>query len=252
MNKDVTRSVIITGSSSGIGAALAKRLAEFGTGIVVHARHNEDGAQATAEAVRAVGGEAAVILGDLTETGTAKRIVETALDRFGRLDGLVANAGLPILKGLDEGTREDMDYAFGANLFSFFELCQAARPALRASPAPRIVAVGSFTAYLFRNDMPTFPLSAASKGALDTMVRSLAAELAPEGITVNCVAPGYIEKDPGTGDGISRHKLDEIAAKIPLRRLGKPDEIAATIAHLLDPEAGYITGQTFHVNGGLV
>ncbi len=251
-NTIIQNAYVITGSSSGIGAALSRRLAGPGTGIIVHARHNRDGAEAVAEQIREKGGAAQVVMGDLAEEHNAARVVETAVSEFGRIDGLVANAGIPVLKNLEEGSRADLDYAFGTNLFSFFELCQAARPHLTKAPEPRIVAVGSFTAYLFRNDMPSFPLSSASKGALDTMVRSLSLELATDKITVNCVSPGYVEKDEGTGDSVAVARRAEIAGKIPLGRFGKPDEIASTIAYLLSPQARYITGQTIHVNGGLV
>lgn len=246
---------LVTGSSSGIGAALCRRLAKaHGTevAIALHARSNRKGAESLAAEVADAGGEAAVLLGDIANPGEAARLVEETLDRFGRLDALVANAGFPIIKTLDEGTREDLDYAFRGNLFSFFELTQAARPHLKTAPNPRVVATGSFTAHVFRTDMRSFPMSAAAKGGLETMVRSLAAELAADKITVNCVVPGFIEKDPGTGDGLSQHELKAMAARIPLGRIGRSDEVAAAIEFLISPAAGYITGQAIHVNGGLI
>ena len=247
--------VLVTGSSSGIGAALCRRLAkERGSeiAVAVHARGNKKGAETLAAELTDAGCETAVLIGDIAEPGEATRLVQEARDRFGRLDALVANAGFPIIKSLDEGTREDLDYAFRGNLFSFFELTQAARPYLKASPNARVVATGSFTAHVFRTDMRSFPMSSAAKGGLETMVRSLAAELASDNITVNCVVPGFIEKDPGTGDGLSQHELKAMAARIPLGRIGRSDEVAAAIEFLLSPGAGYITGQAIHVNGGLI
>ncbi len=249
------QAVLVTGSSSGIGAALCRRLAKAHgpeIAIAVHARSNKKRADALAAEIAGAGGKAEVLLGDIADSGEAARLVQEAFERFGRLDALVANAGFPIIKSLEEGTRADLDYAFRGNLFSFFELVQAARPHLKASRNARVVATGSFTAHVFRTDMRSFPMSAAAKGGLETMVRSLAAELAPDGITVNCVVPGFIEKDPGTGDGLSQHELKAMAARIPLGRIGRSNEVAAAIEFLLSPDAGYITGQAIHVNGGLI
>ncbi len=246
---------LVTGSSSGIGAAVCRRLATSrgrDIGIAVHARHNRAGAEQMAEEIRRSGGRAEVLLGDIAEAGVAERLIEETVARFGRLDALVANAGFPILKSLNEGTREDLDYAFRGNLFSFYELLRAARPHLAKAQEPRVVAVGSFTAHVFRTDMRSFPMSAAAKGGLETMVRSLAADLAPFGITVNCVVPGFIEKDPGTGDGLSQQELAAMAERIPLGRIGRSTEVAAAIEFLLSPGASYITGQALHVNGGLI
>ena len=112
--------------------------------------------------------------------------------------------------------------------------------------------MGSFTSHVFRTDIYQFPLSAASKGALEVAVRSLAIVLAPARVTVNCVVPGYIEKEAGTKDGMSDAELERSLSRIPLGRIGRPAEVAATIEFLLSEEAGYITGQSLHVNGGLM
>lgn len=243
---------LITGASSGIGAALADRLAGRCRGLVLHARSAGEELEEVARRVRAAGTTVVTQLGDLADEDVAKQLVALARGTFGRLDALVANAGFPILKSFDQGGLSDIDYAFRGNVYSFFTLVREARPLLEASERGRVVALGSFTSHVFRTDLPQFPLSAASKGALEVAVGSLAVLLAPARITVNCVVPGFIEKDAGTKDGLSDDELERSRARIPLGRIGLPREVAATIEFLLSQDAGYITGQSIHVNGGLI
>jgi NAD(P)-dependent dehydrogenase (short-subunit alcohol dehydrogenase family) len=244
--------VVVTGASSGIGARLTARLAGPGIALVLHARKSRDKLDAVAAGARAAGSETALVLGDLSDAGVSERVIAEAVQRFGRLDAVVANAGFPILKAFDDSTREDIAYGLNGNLMSFFMLAKAAKPHLRAAKGGRIVAVGSYTASVFRTDLPQFPASAASKGGLETAVRSLALDFAPLGVTVNCVVPGFIEKDGGTEDSSSETELRAAQSRIPLGRLGKPEEVANTIRFLLSNEASYITGQCLHVNGGLI
>jgi NAD(P)-dependent dehydrogenase (short-subunit alcohol dehydrogenase family) len=115
-----------------------------------------------------------------------------------------------------------------------------------------VVAVSSFVAHAFRTDTTIFAASAAAKAAVEALVRALAVQLAPSGVTVNAVVPGFIRKDPGAHAAIDPERLRQQMAVIPLGRVGLPDEVAAAIAFLVSPAAGYITGQALHVNGGLV
>jgi NAD(P)-dependent dehydrogenase (short-subunit alcohol dehydrogenase family) len=125
-------------------------------------------------------------------------------------------------------------------------------PFLKVGRDPRVLAVSSFVAHAFRNDVPLFAASAAAKAGLEALVRALAVELAASGVTVNAVVPGFIRKDPGAHVAIDPERLRRQVASVPLGRIGLPDEVAAAIAFLASPAAGYITGQALHVDGGLV
>jgi 3-oxoacyl-[acyl-carrier protein] reductase len=245
------RAILITGASSGIGAACARRLAGPGVQLLLHARASHERLEAVAQEATTAGAEVVTALGDLTESGVGEELVEQAVAAFGRLDTLVANAGFPIPAPLEVTTNDDFERAFRGNALSFAAMARAARPLLAKSGAGRIVAIGSFTAHVFRTDLPQFPASVAAKGALETMVRALALTLAAEGTTVNCVVPGFIAKDRGVGGNIDPARLADIAARIPAGRLGTPADVAALVAFLAGPEAAYITGQSLHVNGGL-
>lgn len=249
MNKKVA---IVTGASSGIGAATALRIAPQYGGLVLHARKSADALERIAEAVRDKGAKVVTVLGDLTDEALSDKLVDAASDAFGRLDAVIANAGFPILKSFHEGSFADLDYAFRGNAYSFFSIAKASEQMLRQSPGGRVVVVGSFTSHVFRNDIRQFPMSAASKGAVETVAKSLAMHLAESGVTVNCVIPGFVQKESGAEDSVSDDELAKTRSRIPLGRIGRPDDIAATIQFLLSEEAGYITGQALHVSGGLV
>ncbi|MBN8910287.1 MAG: SDR family oxidoreductase, partial [Rhodospirillales bacterium] len=133
---------------------------------------------------------------------------------------------------------------------AFFRLARAAIPQL--GEGGRIVAVSSFVAHTFRTDVTTFPASAAAKAGLEALVRALAVELGPAGVTVNAVVPGFIRKDEGAHRAIGPGTLQRQTDRIPLGRIGLPDDVAAAVAFFASEAAGYVTGQTLHVDGGLV
>lgn len=246
------RHYLITGAASGIGAATCRALAAPGAALVVHTRRNREGAERVAAEVRTRGAEAHVLLADLALAETPEALVQEAATRMGGLDVLVSNAGFA--DRTPAGALSDAAFAAShdAIAFAFLRLARAAGPHLARGREPRLIAVSSFVAHVFRTDVTLFPASAAAKAGVEALVRALAVEAAPAGITVNAVAPGYIRKDPGAHASLTPAQWEAVAARIPLGRLGTPDDVASTVAHLASAEAGYVTGQIIHVNGGLI
>ena len=244
--------ILVTGAASGIGAAICRALATPGAAILVHTRRNRPGAEAVAADLRAAGAEAAVALGDLADPDAAAKLIEDATSRFGGLEILVSNAGFADRTPFASLTDAAMAASVEAIQGAFFRLARAAIPHLRAAGDARIVAVSSFVAHAFRPDLPTFPASAAAKAGLEALVRALAIELGPAGVTVNAVVPGFIRKDSGAHGAIAPAALQRQTEKIALGRIGVPQDVAAAVAFLASPAAGYITGQALHVDGGLV
>jgi NAD(P)-dependent dehydrogenase (short-subunit alcohol dehydrogenase family) len=246
------RVVLVTGAASGIGAAICRVLAGPDTAILVHTRTNRAGAESVADAVRAAGGEAELALGDLTDPTVAAPLIAHAVTRFGGFDVLVSNAGFADRTKFTELTDAAMMRSMEAIHGAFFRLTRAAIPHLITGRDPRIVAISSFVAHAFRTDLAVFPASAAAKAATEALVRALAIELAPSGVTVNTVIPGFIRKDAGTHAAFTPAQAAAQTGRIPLGRLGLPAEVADAVAFLVSPRAGYITGQALHVDGGLV
>lgn len=246
------RIILVTGAATGIGAACCRRMAAPGTAILVHTRKNAEGAERTAEAVRAKGGLAHVVLGDIADPATPLALVQAAQDRFGGLDVVVANAGFadktPLLQTDDAQVARTLDTV----LWAFIRLARAALPVLAEGRDPRLIAISSFVAHTFRNDVTVFPATSAAKAAVEALARGLAIEYAPRGVTVNAVAPGFTQKDPGAHAAYSPAQWEMVKRSVPLGRLGTPDDVAAAVNFLASAEAGYVTGQVWHVNGGLV
>jgi NAD(P)-dependent dehydrogenase (short-subunit alcohol dehydrogenase family) len=245
----MSRVFLVTGAGSGIGAACCRRLAAPGTALLVHTRNNAEGAERVAAELRAAGAEAEVMLGDIADPAVSAALVESAVARFGRLDGVVFAAGFADKTPFAEAPDAVFAKSLDAVLWGFLRTARAALPHLDAG---RIIAISSFVAHVFRTDVSTFPASAAAKAGMEALVRALAVEAAARGTTVNAVSPGYTRKDPGAHAALSPAQWEAVTAKIPLKRLGTPDDVAAMVAFLASAEAGYVTGQVIHVNGGLI
>ncbi len=243
------RSIAITGAGTGIGAALARRLAGPDVNLTLHTRQNQTGLEAVAATVRESGGQAVCCLGDVRDASTSDTLVATAMETYGALDGVVAVAGFADFTAMADLTDDQIVNSFEAIDLAFLRLARSCHAALSAATAGRLIAVSSFVAHLHRLDGNHLPASAMAKAGLEAAVRSLAVEWADDGITVNCVVPGFIEKD----NVPVRRNVDVSGAHsgIPQGRLGTPDEVAAAIEFLLSLDASYITGQRLHVDGGL-
>jgi 3-oxoacyl-[acyl-carrier protein] reductase len=246
---------IVGGASQGIGFAIARLLAAEGADVAMVARKAEPLAQAVAKVSGQNGGRAFAVAADIRSAADCERIVASVTEHFGRLDILVNNDGAPPLGLLAEFDDVAWQRAIEQNLMSVVRLSRHALPHLSAAGAGRIVNIAALSVL---QPAPKFGLSVATWAAVIGYAKTLSLEVAAEKITVNTLCPGRIatgrlEKVFGSGAGapaLDDQALAEMAKSIPLGRLGTPDEIAGLVAFLASPWGAYITGATFHVDGG--
>ncbi|AJE46874.1 SDR family NAD(P)-dependent oxidoreductase [Celeribacter indicus] len=251
MTKTHTRSLLITGAASGIGAAIARRCAGPGTALLLHTGTNAGALDTVAADCRAAGSDTITALGDLAEPSTAAGLVEQARKSFGRIDQIVSNAGKAAKAPFGAFTQDDLMRDLASMPGAFAALVTAALPDLETSPQGRVVAISSFVAHVHGKAGTLFPTTSAAKAALEALVAALALQLAPHGTTVNAVMPGFTRKQGGGHLAVSSDTLSAAIAATPTGRLTEPGDVAAAVAFLLSPEAAQITGTTLRVDGGL-
>jgi 3-oxoacyl-[acyl-carrier protein] reductase len=240
----VRKSVLVTGSSRGIGKAIALRLAREGYDIVLHCRSGREEADSVARSVTALGRQARVLQFDVGEREITAAALKADIDEHGCYYGVVCNAGIVRDNVFPAMSGEDWDVVLKTNLDSFYNVLNPLiMPMVRRRAPGRIVTIASVSGLIGNRGQVNY--SAAKAGIIGAS-KALALELAKREITVNCVAPGLIETEM-----IADVPLEETLKLIPARRIGKPEEVAAAVSFLLAEDAAYITRQVISVNGGL-
>lgn len=237
---------LVTGGSRGIGRAIALRLADMGAKVAINYVSNPDAAQEVVDAIAALGGEAKHYKFDVADTKAVNDSIAKVIEDFGRLDILVNNAGITRDGLLMKMKEESWDQVLDTNLKGAFNCIKAVNRPMMKQRWGRIVNVSSVIGFLGNAGQANY---AAAKAGLTGLTRSLAREFASRNITVNGVAPGYIDTDM-TRDLVAEVK-DKILAEIPMRAMGSAEDVAGAVAYLVSDDARYITGQFIHVNGGM-
>lgn len=238
------RFVLVTGSSRGIGRAIALRLARDGFDIVVHCRQQREQAEAVADAIRALGRQARVLSFDVADRAATSEALLADMDAHGAYHGVVCNAGIARDAAFPAMSGQEWDEVIHTNLDAFYNVLNpVVMPMVRRRAPGRIVTLSSVSGLMGNRGQTNY---SAAKAGIIGATKALAVELAKREITVNCVAPGLIDTDM-----IEPHVLEEALKMIPLRRMGHVDEVAATVAFLMSPDAAYITRQVISVNGGM-
>ncbi len=241
----MNRTVLITGSSRGIGQAIALRAAREGFDVVVHCRQQREQAEGVATAVRAMGREARVLVFDVADREASSAALLADMEEYGAYYGVVCNAGIARDNAFPAMSGQEWDEVIHTNLDAFYNVLNpVVMPMVRRRAPGRIVTLSSVSALMGNRGQTNY---SAAKAGIIGATKALAVELAKREITVNCVAPGLIDTEM-----VEPLVLEEALKMIPARRMGRPEEVAAAVAFLLSSDAAYITRQVISVNGGMV
>jgi 3-oxoacyl-[acyl-carrier protein] reductase len=242
------RVAIVTGSSRGIGAEIAKRLARDGHAVIVNYAGSREEAEAVVKTIKDAGGKAVSVQADVSDPFAARKLFDDAEKAFGKVDVLVNNAGVmpPALPKLGDTDDETFDRLFGINVKGTFNTLREA--ATRLNKGGRIV---NFSSSVIGLALPGYAIYGATKGAVEVMTNIFAKEMRGKEITVNAIAPGPTATALFL-NGKTQEVVDRLAQAAPLGRLGTPEDIAAAVAFLVGPDGGWINGQTLRANGGIV
>lgn len=243
----MSKVAVITGASGGIGAATARRLAAEGFRLVLGYCRSREKAETLFRELRAAGGEAVTFRADITRPAEAAALIDHAVAEYGHLDVLINNAGIAQIKLFTDITHEEWRQMFAANVDGVYYCCRAAVPHLVRQHSGAIVNVSSIWGLCGASCETHY---SAAKAAVIGFTQALAKELAPSGVTVNCVAPGAIDTEMNAH--LSPEERRALEEEIPLGRMGTPEEAAAAIAFLAGEDARYFTGQVLSPNGGIV
>lgn len=239
---------VITGASRGIGKATALLFAQAGCDILVNYNTGEKAAREVASEVERSGAKARVFQADVSQRAQVEKMIEYSVDEFGKIDILVNNAGIWKYAAIDKMTEEQLKETLELNLSGVFYAITASVPHMIKRKSGNIVNISSTAG---QRGEPFHSHYAASKGALISLTKSLAVELAPHNIRVNCVAPGWVDTDMSRASLVGEEK-DEILQQIPLGRAGTAEEIAGSVLFLASDLSTYVNGETINVNGGSV
>jgi glucose 1-dehydrogenase len=241
---------VVTGSSSGIGAAIAQAFAAEGAAVVVNYSRHEDPAQKVLDQIEGAGGRGVVVGADVSDPKEVEAMVQQAVTAFGRLDIMVNNAGMERKMPFLETPFEVWQETIAVNLMGAWLGCQAAAKQMVAQGDPgRIINVSSVHEDLA---MPTNSPYCATKGGVRMLMRTLAVELAPHGITVNNIAPGAIDTPMDAPLKQDPDLMNDLLSEIPLGRMGKPEDVANMALFLASDDSSYVTGSTLFVDGGMI
>jgi 3-oxoacyl-(acyl-carrier-protein) reductase len=237
---------LISGSSRGIGRAIAILLAEAGSDVIVNYVSNSKAAGDVVQTVQATGRKALAIRADVSEVKQTDSMMDQALNEFGKVDILVNNAGITRDRSFLKISREQWKEVLLVNLEGAFNLTHGLLPLMVESGWGRIINISSIVAQMGNFGQSNY---AVAKGGLIAFTKTLAREVAMKNITVNCVSPGFIDTDMTSV--VSEEALDVVRFITPMRRLGKPEEVAIAVRFLANPKSSFITGQVINVNGGM-